>query len=446
MKPKMHTDKEIIGHRCTQKNADVNIWVYLILLFLCFCSSLSAAPEVEVGIDRLMSDEYSYLFKDKRIGIITNHTAVNSQLRSTVDVLKKNAKDKGYKIVALFGPEHGITGAAYAWHQVDHETDPDGIPVYNLHGKNIRPTNQMLKGIDMLVYDIQDIGSRSYSYSTTLFYAMEEAAKRGITVVVLDRPNPINGLTVDGPMVDEKYQNMRWRPTVCYINVPYCHGMTIGELARFFNGEYKVGCNLVVVPMKGWKRKMSFEDTGLPWIPTSPHIPEARTALHYPTTGILGMLKIVNTGVWYSLPFKVIGAPWIDAERFADQLNEQNFPGVTFKPFHYQPYFGRYAKQLCHGILIVVTDTKKYQPVSTQYFILGMIKSLYPDKYDEALASAKSQKKIFDEINGTEKVYEIMANEKYIAWSLRSLDEEKRKQFMGTREKYLIPIYSFDTE
>ena len=143
---------------------------------------------------------------------------------------------------------------------------------------------------------------------------------------------------------------------------------------------------------------------------------------------------------------KVIGAPWIDAERFADQLNEQNFPGVTFKPFHYQPYFGRYAKQLCHGILIVVTDTKKYQPVSTQYLILGMIKSLYPDKYDEALASAQSQKKIFDEINGTEKVYEIMSNEKYIAWSLRSLDEEKRKQFMGTREKYLIPIYSFDTE
>ena len=195
----------------------------------------------------------------------------------------------------------------------------------------------MLKGIDLLIYDIQDIGSRSYTFLSTLLYVMEEAAKQQIKVMVLDRPNPINGIVMDGPMLEEK-----WRSFLGYINVPYCHGMTIGELAQYFNGEYKIGCDLEVIPMKGWKRTMSFKDTHLPWVPTSPHVPEAETALVYPVTGILGELGIVNIGIGYTLPFKLIGAPWIQAEAFAEQLNQQQFPGVRFLPFYYRPFYGKF--------------------------------------------------------------------------------------------------------
>jgi len=294
---------------------------WLLLSLLCCGPLLDAAP-VQVGLERIFSPEYASLLKNKRIGLITNHTAVDSQLQSSIELFKANSKG-AYTLAALFGPEHGIYGYGYAEEKIANGKDKDGIPIYSLHGKTRRPTEQMLQDIDLLVFDIQDIGSRSYTYISTMFYSMEEAAKLKIPMVVLDRPNPINGVVVDGPLLDENCRSF-----VSYISVPYCHGMTVGELAQFFNKEYKVGCNLTVVPMKGWQRSMSFHDTGLPWIPTSPHSPEADSALYYPATGILGELQMVNIGVGYTLPFKCVGAPWIDGEAFAEQLNAQNFPGV----------------------------------------------------------------------------------------------------------------------
>ncbi|MFQ5729937.1 MAG: exo-beta-N-acetylmuramidase NamZ domain-containing protein, partial [Waddliaceae bacterium] len=381
--------------------------------------------------------EHAHLLKGKRIGLITNHTAINNRMESTINLLKHHAPVVGYKIAALFAPEHGLSGAAHAEELTKDGKDIDGIPIYSLHGKTRRPTKEMLKNIDLLVYDIQDIGSRSYSYVSTLFYAMEEAAKYGVHVVVLDRPNPINGLMVDGPMMEEK-----WRSFAGYINVPYCHGMTVGELAQYFNGEYRVGCRLDVIPMKGWKRHMSFPDTGLVWIPTSPHIPEASTVWYYPTTGILGELQIVNIGVWYTLPFKVVGAPWIDADTFANKLNAQNFPGVRFQPFHYQPFTGKSKNQDCHGVLIVITDRNIYKPVSTQYLILGILKNLYPEKFRDALLSVKNRKDMFCKVNGTEEVYRLITQEKYVVWNLKELHRKEREQFMVRRRKYLIPSYS----
>jgi len=407
-----------------------------LLLFILLILPLTTHAAVSVGIDTLINGQYDDLIKGKKIGLITNHTAINQNLDTTISLIKKHQKSKGYQLTALFAPEHGINGSSHAEQEIIDGKDVDGIPIFSLHGKTKRPTKEMLDKVDTLVFDIQDIGSRSYTYISTLFYAMEEAAKHNVQVIVLDRPNPINGTTVDGPMMEEK-----WRSIVGYANVPYCHGMTIGELALFFNGEYKVGCNLAVIPMMGWNRHMTFSQTGLPWIPTSPHIPEPSTVWYYPTTGILGELSIVNIGVGYTLPFKLIGAPWINADSFANELNAQKFPGVRFQPFHYQPFYGIHAKKECHGVLIVITDPPSYQPVSTQYLIIGMLKSLYPEKFAQALRKASHRKDMFCKVNGTEEVWNLMNNEKYIIWKLRDLHKKKRDQFLALRQKYLIPHY-----
>jgi uncharacterized protein YbbC (DUF1343 family) len=346
-----------------------------------------------------------------------------------LQLLQDNADH--YKIVALFSPEHGLQGQQYAWEFV-HHGDDKGIPIYSLHGETRRPKPHMLKGIDALIYDIQCTGVRAYTYPTTLFYTMEEAAKLGIEVIVFDRPNPINGLVVDGPMLEEK-----WRSFIGYINIPYCHGMTIGELATFFNVEYNVGCKLKVIPMKGWKRSMSYRDTGLAWIPPSPYVPEPDTPLFYSSTGILGELHFLNIGIGFTLPFKVVGAPWIQATEFAAKLNGQKLPGVHFQPFHFRPFWGLYKGLDCQGVLIRVTDPHTYRPLSVQYLLLGMLKSLYPKEVLSRLAQNTS-KDLFCKANGTDAVYEILLKEKYPAWKLIELHKAEREAFLEKRKKYLI--------
>ncbi|MCE2982260.1 MAG: DUF1343 domain-containing protein [Parachlamydia sp.] len=406
---------------------------HVLKAIICFLLILPLGAEVHVGIDCLFQSQNAAFLKGKRVGLITNHTAINKEGESSVEVFKKQASLQGFKLAALFAPEHGLTGCQYADEKVADANDSSGIPIYSLHGKTRRPTDEMLKTIDWLIYDIQDIGSRSYTYISTLFYAIEEAAKRNIPVCVLDRPNPLNGLTIDGPMLQPK-----WRSFVGYINTPYCHGMTVGELARYFNAEYKTGCQLHVIPMEGWERWMSFEDTKLPWIPTSPHIPESDTTFYYPTTGLLGELQLVNIGVGYTLPFKVIGAPWIDAASFAKRLNEQNYPGVHFHPFHYRPFFGRFAKEDCQGVLVQITDKKDYLPVTIQFLIIGMLKALYPREFDSALQKASHRIDMFNKVNGTDEVYRLLKEEKYVIWKLKILDQEQRDAFRTKRATHLI--------
>lgn len=409
--------------------------------FLIFCAawifiSAVTAPRVTVGAEQLFTVKYASILQGKRIGLITNHTAVGQKMESTIDLLKKHRSAYNYTLTALFAPEHGITGSQHASEHVLDEKDSDDIPIYSLHGKTRRPTSQMLKKVDLLIYDIQDIGSRSYTYIATLFYVMEEAAKQKIPIVVLDRPNPINGVVIDGPMLEEQ-----WRSIVGYINVPYVHGMTIGELAQFFNAEYKIHAALTVIPMKGWTRSMTFRDTGLPWIPTSPNIPEPTTAFYYPITGLLGELQIVNIGIGYTLPFKVIGAPWINANEFAAKLNEQKFPGILFKPFYYKPFYGRFKHESCQGVLIVVTDPLIYKPVASQYLIMGILKGLYPVQFQAALKSSTDRKEMFCKVNGTSEVYRIISELSNIVWKLRELNESERKSFAILRKKYLIADY-----
>lgn len=407
-----------------------------IILFFCFFNSFLFA-EVKVGVDVFLEEGYDEIYlKGKKVGVITNHTAINKELKTTLELLQD--KPKMYQIVAIFAPEHGFYGDAYACEKV-MDCKLGSISVYSLHGEHRRPTSEMLKDVDVLIYDIQDIGTRSYTFASTLFYCMEEAAKRKIKVIVLDRPNPLGGEIVDGPLLEEK-----WRSFLGYINVPYCHGMTIGELATFFKHEYHIDCQLHVIPMRGWRRDMSFKETGLTWVPTSPQIPEEDTPFYYPATGLLGHCSLASIGIGYTLPFKLVGAPWIDGEVFAEKLNAQKLPGVHFQPFYFRPFFGKFKQENCQGVKIVIIDKRHYLPVTTQYVMMGVLKNLYPEAYTKAMAelkNSKSKKETFNKLNGTDEILTLMTDKKYFIWELRERFQEDRKAFLKLRKKYLQPTY-----
>lgn len=400
-------------------------------IFFLLSSSLCALPKVHLGVDVFFEESRFEALEKKKIALAVNHTSVDRALNSTLSRFLQTAPK--FHIAALFSPEHGIHGKSYAAENIDNSQFL-GIPVYSLHGQTRRPTKEMLKGIDAIVYDIQCTGGRAYTYETMLFYIMEEAAKANIAVIVLDRPNPIGGNIVDGPMLEEK-----WRSYIGYVNVPYCHGMTIGELAQFFNEEYKIGCNLQVVPMKGWHRSMSFRDTGLYWTPPSPNIPEADTPMYNLMTGILGELQLVNIGVGYTLPFKIVGAPWIQASSFSEKLNEQKLPGVHFQPFHFKPFYGAYKGIDCEGVLIQITNRKIFRPLAVQYLILGLLKSLYPEEFLKKINESASHVDLFCKANGTDAIFNILVQEKYPAWKLIEFQKEERETFLEKRKKYLLP-------
>ncbi|MCH9631320.1 MAG: hypothetical protein S4CHLAM37_13420 [Chlamydiia bacterium] len=407
------------------------------LLFLCIsmiCACISHA-QIRLGVDCFFDEGHDVSLKGKRVGLVTNHTGVNGKLVLTSDLFLE--KDRPFTLSALFSPEHGLSGSSYAFEKVKHGK-LKGVPVYSLHGETRRPNDKMLKGIHTLVYDIQGIGTRPYTYATTLFYIMEEAAKRKIEVIVLDRPNPMGGMVVDGPMLEAE-----WRSFIGYVNVPYCHGMTIGELAHLFNEEYNLKCKLKVIPMKGWSRKMDFKDTGLKWIPPSPHIPESDTPFFCASTGMLGEIELVNIGVGYTLPFKVVGASWIDADEFASALNKQKLPGVHFTPFHYKPFYGSYKGVDCHGVLIVIDNPMAYRPMKVQFALLGILKSLYPKKFKKSFsAMSESKKKLFCKASGGCSVWNILETERFATWKLIEVDKIARESFLIKREKYLRPEYS----
>lgn len=388
-------------------------------------------------MEQVFTSPYVELFRHKNVALLTNQTAVTSSLQHAIPLFKEMAKAHSFTLHTLFAPEHWIDGSVWEYKEIKNKSDPDGIPIHSLWGKTVRPSAEMLKEIDIIVYDIQDIGSRSYTYIANLFILMEEAAKQSIPVVVLDRPNPINGLVIDGPMLEKKYLHN----VVGYMNVPYCHGMTVGELARYYNQEYAIGCTLHVVPMRGWKRSMTFADTGLAWIPSSPNIPQATTAFYYPITGIIGELNLVNIGINYTTPFEVLGAPYIDAPKLAEALNQAHLPGIYFAPHYWIPTSGKYKDELCKGILIRVIDPRSYLPVSTSFTILGVLKNLYPVEFAEGLKKSKDRMEMLCKVTGCEEAPQILHHERYITWKLRGLHERERGEFMEKRSKYLIAAY-----
>ncbi len=401
-------------------------------LILCIVVSLPLLGKVELGIDRFFKEGGASALKGKKVALLINHTSRDGDLRSTEELFLQH--QDGYEIVALFSPEHGLSGLFHAEEQVADMKSHKGLHCYSLFGKHRRPTPAMLKGVDVVICDLQDIGVRSYTYASTLFYVMEEAAKHGIEVIVLDRPNPLGGLLIDGPMLEEPYRSF-----IGYVNVPYCHGLTIGELARLFNGEYHVKCKLKVVKMKGWERSMTFEETKLPWIPTSPNIPEPDSPLFYASTGILGVLNFVNIGGGINLPYKIVGATWIDGEEFALKLNEQKLPGVTFAPFHYRPFFGAMKGKDCHGVKIIIRDRSVYRPLMVQYMLIGVLKSLYPKRFDEMVKNLKKvEKELFCKANGNGFMLDLLGKELYVAWPLIGYQENERQKYLIVRSKYML--------
>ena len=355
--------------------------------------------QVKTGVDVLKAHGFD-LLRNKKVGLVTNPTGVDHQLRSTIDILHQA---DNVNLVALFAPEHGVRGDYYAGDQVQNITDAiTGVPVYSLHGKSRKPTPEQLRGIDVLVYDIQDIGSRSYTYISTLGLVMEAAAENNVKMVVLDRPNPLGGTKFEGPLVEEGFFSF-----VSQYPITYVHGLTVGELARFLNGEgllsNGVQCNLTVVEMKGWKRTMSFEETGLTWVPSSPHIPYAHSAYYYPVSGILGELYCVSIGVGYTLPFQLFGADWLDAQMLSERLNDLRLPGVVFRPIHYRPYYSVYKGELIHGVQVHLTDLQQAPLSLIQFYVLQEAHRLNPDKNVFEMCDP-ARLNMFDKVCGTDKV------------------------------------------
>jgi len=377
----------------------------LFLAWLALSAPLLQAASVELGIDVLEGRHFDVL-QGKRVGLITNATGIDSHGVSTVDIL---LHAPGVKLVALFGPEHGVYGSDWAGQYVASSTDAHtGLPVYSLYGPTRKPTPEMLKGIDVLVYDIQDIGCRSYTFISTMGLAMEAANEEGITFCVLDRPNPLNGNRVEGMMLDPNFRSF-----TCQWNIPYVYGLTPGELAymirvtpdwiakaQHFRKEQ--GSPLTIVPMIGWYRSMYWEDTGLMWIPTSPHIPTAETALNYVATGFLGEAGGINHGIGYTLPFAVFGHPSFDSFALTDDFNKMQIPGVVFRPVTFKPFYGVFKDQVINGSQIYYTDRDKVNLCNLAVQILYRMVHAPNTKMFVDSGNGDSGPDAFDHIAGTD--------------------------------------------
>jgi uncharacterized protein YbbC (DUF1343 family) len=374
-----------------------NHFLFLFIFSLFSCSLF--AHQVKTGVEVLRDMNFAPI-KGKRVGLITNPTGVDRNLVSTIDLFFHS---KEFQLVALYGPEHGVRGDYGAGTSVSNSKDPEtGLPVFSIYGKTRKPTPEMLKDIDVLVYDVQDIGSRSYTFISSLGLAMEAAAENNVEFVVLDRPNPLGGLKMEGCLTEPAFTSF-----VSQFPIPYIHGLTVGELAKYLNEtgllKNKVKCRLTVIPMKGWKRKMTFEETGLPWVPSSPHIPNNYSPVFYPISGIVGELYVMNIGVGYTLPFQVIAAEWINADSLVRNLDALHLPGITFRPIHFTPYYSVSKDKVVHGVEIYLSDYKKAELSMVQFWVLQECHKLWPGKNVFELCE-KSRLNMFDKVCGTDKI------------------------------------------
>ncbi len=333
-------------------------------------SSHSQSERTKAGVDVLEQENFA-LLHGKRVGLITNQTGVDSQGRRTIDVL---AHAEGVKLVALFSPEHGMAGRADA--PVANAADgATGLPIFSLYGETRRPTDAMLKGVDTLVFDIQDAGVRFYTYITTMAYCMEEAAKRHIEFFVFDRPNLLGGEVIEGPVLDRDRLSFTG-----YFPMPVRHAMTMGELAGMFNAEDKIGADLHVVAMKDWRRSETYDQTGLRWIPPSPNLRTLNAAFLYPGIEIL-QSSGVSVGRGTDTPFELLGAPWIQAADLAAELNRRAVPGVRFQATLFTPDDGLYKGQYCQGVSIVITNRAELNSTRMGLEIAAALHRLYPQQF-----------------------------------------------------------------
>lgn len=410
----------------------------VLVAILLSTGSIAAIP-VKTGVEVLRDSGFEAL-RGKRVGVVTNPTGVDSRLVSTIDILDSAARTGTFKLAALYGPEHGVRGNVAAGETVASESDPKtGVRVFSLYGATRKPTPEMLKGIDVLVFDIQDIGSRSYTYISTMGRVMEAAAENRIPVVVLDRPNPLGGLRVEGcEAIAPGFSSF-----VSAYPVPYVHGMTVGELAQLLNGEKMlkngVQCDLTVIPMQGWRRDRMWNDCGLPWVPTSPHIPTPESAFYYPATGTVGELGTLNIGVGYTLPFQTIAAPGIgDAEKLAQRLNAlPELEGFRFRPIHYKPFYGSGKDIEQHGVQIYLTDPATEALLTlVPFYVMQELAAMYPAQ--KPLAAAASRVSMFDKVLGTDRMRRLFTGAGYKVTPEMKALWRPSEAFLVKRSGYLL--------
>ncbi|HOO19438.1 MAG TPA: DUF1343 domain-containing protein [Paludibacteraceae bacterium] len=403
---------------------------FFIINLALICAFTLSAKRVLTGIEVLKEQNFK-LLEGKRVGLITNPTGVDVNLKSTIDILNEAPN---VKLVALYGPEHGVRGNVYAGGTIGNEMDEKtGLPVYSLYGKTRKPTPEMLKGIDVLVYDIQDIGCRSYTYISTLGLAMEAAAENNIEFVVLDRPNPLGGEKIEGNITEDAFISF-----VSQFKIPYIYGQTCGELAFMLNEEnmLKKKCKLTIVKMKNWNREMKWEDTGLEWVIASPHIPHKHSSYFYPVTGILGELNYLSIGVGYTLPFEIVAAPWIKADELAKAMNQLNLQGIIFRPIYLTPFYGTFKGENCQGIQIHIKDYKKASLSEIQFYIIDQINKLYPDK-NIFLYADSTRFSMFDKVCGTDQIRSTFQKNSTIDEILKIWNKDKEQYYQLSKKYYL---------
>ncbi len=402
-----------------------------LMVFLLGLQLQTSHARVKLGNEVLVEQKFKPL-AGKRVGLITNPSGVNRNLESTIEVLRRAPN---VKLVALFGPEHGIYGDVPAGDKIESRTDPrTGLPVHSLYGATRKPTPEMLKGLDALVYDLQDTGCRSYTYISTMGVAMEACGENGVEFVMLDRPNPLGGVRIEGPMLEEKYRSF-----VSQWDVPYVYGLTCGELAQMINdqGWLKKSCKLTVVPMKGWKRTMVWRDTGLPWVPTSPHVPHGESPLFQVATGMIGEIGGASTGIGYTLPFQCVAAPGVDMHKFAETLNGYQLPGVRFVPVTYKPYYFAFKDQIIGGAQIHFTDAAHAPLTAINYYAMEALRKVAGrDLFEEAVKAGKKFD-MFDKVNGTDATRRALQSGKSAAEIVASW-KAGEDQFRRERRKYLL--------
>lgn len=382
---------------------------------------------VKTGLQQLI-EERRDLLKGRRIGLVTQPAAVTPELQAAEDALIT----AGATLTALFGPEHGFDGAAADGAAVEHAVHARlDIPVYSLYGANLEPTDAMLAGVDLLIFDMQDVGVRFYTYLSTLYYLLRACGRTGIPLLVLDRPNPINGVTIEGPPVAPGLESF-----VGIVDIPIRHGMTLGELARLINAEQNFGADLTVLAMTGWRRSQWFDQTGLLWIPTSPGMPHLITATVYP-----GMCFIEGTnlseGRGTTLPFEIVGAPWLDGYRLAVSLNALDLPGVRFRPVHFTPSASKHAGDHCQGVQVHVTDRNALRAVTTGLHVIAACRAQSPEQFTFLASSWEGRSPHFDLLAGNATLREGLA----LGYDVASLAEHWRAYeatFRARRAPHLL--------
>ena len=392
---------------------------------------------VKTGVEVLRDRGFEGLV-GRKVGLVTNPSGVDSQLNSTVDILY-NAP--GVELVALYGPEHGVRGDVYAGDKVNDAVDAaTGLPVYSIYGATRKPTPEMLEGVEVMVYDIQDVGARSYTFISSLGLVMEACAEKGIEVMVLDRPNPLGGNKIEGCNVEPGFFSF-----VSQYPIPYIYGLTVGELAVMINEEgmnrgqkgdqEPVHCKLTVVPMEGWSRDMLYEDTGLPWVLPSPNIPFMDSPIYYVSSGICGELYgFMNIGVGYTLPFQVFGALWIEPEELKAKLESYDIPGVSFRTIWYKPFSGSLKGQLVRGLQFFYTDYEAARLTEVQFMVMQAVAELYPDKKAFEIISGYG---LFDKVCGTDFI-RTEFSKRYLFDDIKDYWRKDEEDFRSLSQKYYL--------